>query len=416
MPIRRGLIKVKEIKDAQRSGGENTSLRFVLGDGETSVLRFYGNFEEEEDPIIGVTHYVRRLAPGHQYHNCCDNLPEGQHNPGCVFCYSIEHGDKNIKKQNRAYFWVKDHRKSHKLDQEVRVLKPGHTFRPGVALPESAYRKTKYPPCSAPKVICQYCKAGNKAELQGYRHWELAVQYSDQVLAQQTALRTFCHCGGATEEGEGTLQVSQYVCGNPACGQPVDFDPNQGRAVASCHECRKTFPPNEVIECTNCENPERTRLQDWLIKVTRTGGGTDTTYNFEAVKYLPVTAEDLKEALDKRPDFEAMLQPEPPGLQASHLGVMNPFQEDPGHGADQYEEQPAPRRTTVATTPRPAPKPAAPAPKAPAPKVQIRVAPRAPTPAAKPALRLAAPTAKKPLLLRRAAPPPPQEEDYVDYQ
>lgn len=346
MAIRRGFAKVKEAKESSGKGGGGDGLRFMLKDGGTAIVRFYGDFESQQDPVVGVTHYVRRLPPGKQYHNCTDNLPEGADNPGCVFDHLIAQGDKGVKKQQRAYFFLKDLRKVHKLEGEVRILKPGIPVVPGRTYKNDDYITTKYPPCYAPKRVCPYCSQGNVAQIEGWRHWELAVQYADQLLNQQSAIREMCKsCAGRDEEGNGTIQVVRYLCGNQEvtwadgstspCGQPIDYDPARGQPVASCSTCNQTLPPLEEIACANCDAPARCDLQDFLFKVTRTGGGTDTTYNFEPVQQKSPTEEDIAEAASKRPDFEAMLQPEAPELQAAHLGIPSPFH-TPGHGATQY--------------------------------------------------------------------------------
>lgn len=343
MALQRGFAKVKEIKEQGGKGGGG-GLRFMIGDGESAVVRFFGDFENQQDPLVGVTHYVRRLPTGKQYHNCTDNLPEDS-NTNCVFCHMISQGDKGIKKQNRAFLWLKDYRKVHKLENEVRILKPGVTFVPGRVNKADDYTSTKYPPCSAPKRVCSYCKQGNQAAVNGYRHWELAIMYADMLVSQQASIRDFCRCGAKDEEGNGTIQVTRYLCSNPDCMEEVSFDPNQGRPVVQCGSCKQTLPPLEEISCSACDSPARCDLQDFLFKVTRTGSGTDTTYNFEPVQFKLPTQEELDEAMKDKPDFEAMLQPEPPELQASALGIPSPFH-TPGHGARSYGAQPqqAPQR------------------------------------------------------------------------
>lgn len=352
MALKRGFAKVKEIKEAGGKGSGG-GLRFRIGDGESAIVRFFGDFENQQDPIIGVNHYIRRLAIGSQYHNCTDNLPEGS-NQNCVFCHVMHQGDKGIKKQNRAFLWLKDLRKVHKLEQEVRVLKPGVVFRPGVANSDTDYTTTKYPPCSAPKRICAYCRQGSVPMANGFRSWELAVTYADMLVSQQTAIRDMCKCGAKDEEGNGTIAVSRYLCSNPECMSEVDFDPNQGRPVAGCGSCGQTLPPLEEITCANCDSPQRCDLQDFLFKVTRTGSGTDTTYNFEPVQFKPPSQEDIDESISSKPDFEALLQPEAPELQASKLGIPSPFH-TAGHGAQTYAAAPARRVSFGMAAPQPTP-------------------------------------------------------------
>lgn len=438
MAIRRGLQKVKEIKETQSSGGGNHGLRFVIFAGETAIVRFYGDFEGQNMPILAVTHYGHHLPRGQQYHNCTSNL-ENSDVP-CVFCHVIDKmGNKDIKRQNRAYFWLKDFRKIHKLENEVQILKPGVPFVPGKRYAAEDYTKTKYVPCSAPKRICSYCNQGGPPQINGYRHWELANQYADMLVSQQAAIRDNCRCGAKDEEGNGTIQVVQYICGNQnvqwadgsvsPCGQPVDFDPNQGRPVAFCGTCNQTLPPLEEIGCTHCENPERCDLQDFLFKVTRTGDKKDTVYNFEPLQFKPPTAEELAEAQAAEPNWEEMLAPEPPELQASYLGIPSPFH-TPGHGAQEYTQaapRPVAQRPTAPQAPRLGGPPTVP-PRTVAPPVQrVQIGtPRlqAPKPLTPPKLgapkMLSAPprgTAAAPRLLGRGNMfQQPSQDDNVDYE
>jgi hypothetical protein len=263
-------------------------------------------------------------------------------------CYEKSKGDKGIGAGVRAYFQVKDFRKYHGLEQEVRVLKPGIELRPGKMPRAEDFVMTKYPSCRAPNRVCEFCRGGSEAKVSGFRHWELSTTYAEQLIGQQTSLRNFCKCGAIDEDGvSGTIQVMQYLCSE--CNSPVEFYPERGIPLAGCAACGKSLPPLEEVACTACENPQRCDIPDFLFRVKRTGGGTDTAYNFEAI--LPCklpSEEELAEAEKEKPDWEAMLAPLPPEMQASLLGLPNsPFQ-TPGHGASTYAAPAA------KTPPRPA--------------------------------------------------------------
>lgn len=345
MGLRHGLQALKDMK-TEKSSNSGDARRFILNDGESAVVRFFGDFVGEQDPVIGFSHYVKRLPK--PFHNCGENAEKGH--AGCVFCWAKTSGDKGVSKGAGAYFHLKDTRKFHALDQEVRVLKPGVPFVSGKTNDPKDYVMTKWPACSAPRRICQYCKQGNEARESGHRYWKLSTSYADQLITQQAAVRDYCKCAARGEEGEGTIRVTQYLCGNSKCGKPVDFYPEQGSPVAACGKCRQTLPPLEEVECTACDDPQRAGLQDFFFKVSRTGAMTDTTYNFEVIHPCkPPTDEELAEAAENRPDFVAILAPEPPELQAAAMGIPCPFQ-TPGHGAAAYGEEeepeaaPAPRR------------------------------------------------------------------------
>lgn len=338
MALRQGLAAIRSIKLSQESNSSGAGLRLILNEGDTALLRFYGDFEDPNgDPIIGSNHYVQRLQKGKQYNSCGENNPTIC--PQCVFCFAKDHGDKGIGKQNRAYFRVRDFRKQHKLDNEVRILKQGVSLPPGQTGRPEDYEVTKWPTCLAPKRMCMFCAQGNKANEIGHRYWELAVTYADQLVSQQNVLRDFCKCGGRTEDGSGTISVQQYICQN--CQNVVEFYPEQGKPVAHCHQCQQTLAPLESIACSACGNPQRCSIQDFFFRVTKSGSGTDTSYNFAAVHPCrPPKEDELKEAEEKKPDFEKILAPDPAEIQASILAIANPFPATAGHGAQPYANNP----------------------------------------------------------------------------
>jgi hypothetical protein len=339
MGIKRGM---RALHEARTQGAANAGdmYRLRLYPNETAIIRLFGNWETEEAPVVGVTHYVRDAPAGKQYNNCAENAEPGTH-AGCVFCYVMDATrDKKIKKSSRAYMHAKDLRLIHKLDTEVSILRPGIPFVPGKQYKPDDYLKTKYPPCKRQK--CQYCASGNTPQPQGHRLFELAGQYAEQISVLQTQVRDYCKCGSRTEEGEGTLYVSAYAC--PACNTEVEFDPQANKAVATCTNCGETHTPNEYLGCTNeeCPGPERCDIPDFVLRVTKTGEGTATAYSFEPVHPCkPLTEEELAEAAEHEPKWEDILAPQPAELQAGVLGIPCPF-ETPGHGARGYSQAPPP--------------------------------------------------------------------------
>lgn len=361
MGLVRGLQKVQEARQAMRSGGGG-SRNFRMKGGETAILRFIGNFESEEDPVLYVSHFVKRLPHGDQKHMCGTNADKP-----CVFCYAQSTGDKGIggradKGPNTAGFYVKDYRKQHKFDNEVRQLKPGVRVIPGKAVDPKNFEMTKYPWCTANKGRCQHCAAGNEARENGFMPWQLSVTFAEQLTGQQAAIRNYCRCGARTEDGEGTIYVTRYLCGNPDCGEEVEFYPENGLPTAPCAACGQVLPPQEEISCTNEEAhaeeaPARCDLQDFMWKVTRTGDDTNTTYNFEAIHPCkPMTAEEMEDAEKYKPKWEDFTAPEPPEVQAAKLGIgVPPHMMSQGHGARTYAQAGAPKQTAPRAAPQPAP-------------------------------------------------------------
>jgi hypothetical protein len=379
---------VRDIKTS--GGGDRSGLQFIIKDGESAIVRFYGDFESEQDPVIMTEHTINRLQGSAKYQNCgCNAEPEQP----CEFCYMRKNGDKDIKTGQKALFRLKDCRKQHKLDNEVRVLKPGAVFVPGKTNPDSDFIKTKYPPCVGASKRCQFCAQKNEAKVVGHRYWKLAAMYADQVVSQSQEVRNYCRCGARGEEGEGTISVDRYLCGNVNCSEPVEFFPESGRPVAKCHSCQQTLPPVEDFSCSSCgQDAQRCGLTDFYFKVTRIGaaGNGPPTYNFEPIHPCKSpTEEELKEAAENVPDFESISRPDPPEMQASVLGVPPHFRSE-GHGAQEYDSSPDEPDAQVATEALPGPDDDIPY-ESPSAKPVARPSPRtaAPkAPAARPAFRL----------------------------
>lgn len=417
MAVRRGF---KAVTEASKQTQRGDSYRFRLDTGETALIRAHGDFENELMPVVCDRHYIKRLRGADAYQMCGTNAPDGTH-AGCVFCYARDHKDKGVGMSPLALFDITDLRKIHKLSEEVRVLKPGVIVRAGTQAKADDYVKTKYPYCRG-ALKCQFCKGGHEAFPQGRRHWELANMHAEGLSGKYEEARQFCTCGARTEDGGPTLYASSYICGNVECGQEIDYDPEQDGAVKPCGYCRQAYVPVEILACTNpeCSEPTRCKLDDFVIKVGKTGADKKTTYNFELVHPCqPLTAEERKEIEEAAIDLDALAQPLPAEMQAKLLNIPSPFS-TPGHGAsgftsdipdegddtqygepeDEQEEEAAPEpsrwgRMHPAVPPaRPAPRPAAAAPP--------------PRPAAPPpGLRRAAPAAAPRDFAGRPIPPRP---------
>ncbi len=337
MALKRGLAAVRDAKtqNEQRGGGNNN--RFFLRENETALLRFWGDFENGEAPALASQHYIKRLGGATAYQNCGDNS-----DTPCVYCHMISVvKDKGVGyAQQKAYFDIKDYRKFHKLENKIRVLKSGYMPIPGRAPGNEDYIETQYPPCTATKQRpCEFCRTGNPATVQGFRHWDIATSWADVLVAKQAYLRTFCLCGAVATEDDGskvgTIFAKRYLCGNAKCGKPVKFDPS--KSVASCSVCRQTHIPIEEIDCTACHKPRRADLQDFLFKVKQTGEGKKKTISFdEILPVRPPTAEEIEEYNKHKTDFEKLCVALAPEQQSALLGLpASPFQ-TAGHGARQY--------------------------------------------------------------------------------
>lgn len=417
MALRRGTAALQEAKAAFDNRGGDTR-RFWLRDGETRVVRVWGDFTNQESPqsspTIAKRHYIKRLPKGEQWRWCGRNNDQP-----CVDCYYRDRGDKGISGSNDvALIFLSDMSRFHKLDQEVRVLKPGIRVMPGRAPSPDAYVNTKYPPCSAPKRACEYCNMGNEVSTGGFKTFDLSTSYADQLSAQEMLCRDYCRCGAQEAGGGGTIQVHGYSCSN--CGAAVDFYPEHGSPVAYCQACRQTLAPNESISCTVCgDGAQRGAIQDFLWNVSRTGSNQGTTYNFSPIfPANPPTEEEVAEMLKAWPDWEKLTAAPPPEQQAASLGLALPQgMGTAGHGTKTYGGPPVNppahayaaqgERPPANAPPRPVappPRPAAPAPRPATPPVR----PAAPPAAAKPVLKPMLKPALKPAF--RAPPPTPFDD------
>jgi len=413
----RGMSAVRAAKDKMGGGGGGGKRIFTLADGEEALCRFFGDFEGDQDPVVKLDHFVKRLNGREKFNTCSHEFtPEGDETGECVFCYARDVlKDKGIGKSPRAGFFLKDYRFKHYLETPTRVLKPGYKVIPGKQLPATAYEETKYPFCSAPARPCRFCKEGNERKPAGYAPWKLALQYTEQLLDQQYSLRNFCQCGAMTDGGEGTISVANYHCGNPDCGAEVEFYPDEGQAVVQCQTCGEVLPPIEAIVCSACESAARADLQHFIFRVKRTGDGKSTSYNFTPVLPLQLpTDEELEEAEKYKPDWDEEFKVDSLDEQARRLGIPNPFVSHaaPGRPAQPAGPRPAGAVSYGSVPARPAPV-AAPKIAVPAPGHAWQPRPPVKAPVAAPKIGAPKPLVKVPTFKRPAPAEEYEQEDDI---
>lgn len=375
MAVRRGMAALLASRQASTGGGAgNVNRRFSLrNDKESAVVRFFGDFEGGMAPVLYARHYIKRLAKGKQYANCGQNADPVV---GCEYCYVRDKGDKGIgMASDVAGFELEDRRKFHRFDQEVLEMKPGFTAAPGRPPPPNSSVMTRYPWCTATKARpCQWCKMGNEATSKGMCFWELSTSHSDGVTMLHSAAREYCACGAREEDNATTLAATSYQCGH--CAEEVAYEPAHGNPVAPCTSCGQTLPPTEVLSCTECATPARSQLGDFLVRVTRMGIDTNTSYNFELLARTPVTPEELEASKMYAPNWDEITRPDPPEVQAGLLGIPASHFKTKGHGAVPYAQPAAlPPRGAVTPQGKPFARPVPMAPKPAGFKVPMRPKP-----------------------------------------
>ena len=365
--VAKGMAAMAAAKNKMGSGGGSSNNVLTLKVGQTVIGRFFGDFENDEAPIVVLRHYIKGLSGADAYQVCAFSLDENgtevlaEGHEGCAVCYaSSSLGKKNISRSPNAVFFVKDYSRYHSLDQEVRFLKPGVFVQPGKPAPATAYEQSKYPPCSAPRKPCQFCKEGKESKERGYKPFPLALQFAQQITGQIPELSQHCRCGAKTEDGSPSLTVQGYWC--PECNNMLDdYFPESG-SHTQCPNCSTTVVPNELLQCCGCENPERAKLQDYKFQMTKTGEKKSTNYTFTPIyPPNPPTEEELELAAKYTPDWSkaSVSSPKSADEQSRLLSIPNPFtgvvpQQNRGAGSYGNPPKPAPRPGAPLGKPAPA--------------------------------------------------------------
>jgi hypothetical protein len=331
MGFQKGFAAAAGLKTSRGGGGD--TYRFITKTGQIALVRFFGKYEEQEDPVWSKKHYVKRLPGADSYQQCGDNV-----DVPCLSCFLKDRGDKGIGTSTVGNLFLNDYSKYHSMDKEVKALKPTYQPRAGQKPGSDDYELTQYPTCLRTKTRpCPWCEQGNEAKPRGFKYWDLAEGHLESLISQRTFLRDFCRCGAVTEDDEvpgPTLYVDSYYCSNPNCNEDcVGYSPEQG--TYACRACGNTLVPAELLGCTNedCPGPERCDLTDFIFRIRKTGEKKTTKYDFEPIiPCRPPTEEEWKQALEYYPDWSQVLAPIPPEQLAAKLGIPCPFT-TPGHGA-----------------------------------------------------------------------------------
>jgi hypothetical protein len=325
MGLIRGQGALKAMRDAAPKKGGSGGMTLRIGDGEKAIVRFWGTFEGGDaapDPVYAKKHNRRRVDGSTEYEWCGQN--DDAH-AGCSYCYvgdaqsaAERNGVGGIKTQTIGLLYVKDYRKQHKFDTEVK----GPDGKP-----------TKYPPCNAPKP-CQYCRLNNEARPRGYMPFELNEWFMGDFKSWIINIGTFCLCNGRDENNSGPIYPTRTYCAD--CEADVEVNEN---GLARCPNCKTTKVPTEEIACLCCDNPQRATIQDAIFGVLRTGKGTNTKYGFELVRIEPPSAEEIEEAMKYEPKWESHCKPKSSEEQAQQLGLPeSPFHTE-GHGAKPFGQK-----------------------------------------------------------------------------
>lgn len=291
---KRGFGAAKEVKaamDATRGAG-GYALNLIIKDGDIIDLVFNGSVDE---PLIGYEHSFKEGQKfGTQW---CASGHEGH--AGCVCCYYNARGDKRFGgKSAKGVFNVVDMRWIHKIKNEVKSRSAGE-----------GKERFDYFPCTD-DISCKLCKQKIARERSGQKVWKLSMQWVQALGGLNDSLGKRCMCGG---------KISL-----------VGYKNYKGKIVGEIPDGADEAAFEKLVECSKCGEEANPRsIFNTIITVTRTGGGTDTSYNFQPQKddEIPAWITD-GEGTMKAPepyDLDKVVLPTDQMKVAGNMGVEYPF-------------------------------------------------------------------------------------------
>ena len=335
---------MNERAQKQQQEREFTGARELwLTAGNTLVLRVYGDFENEKAPALADFHRDQAVKGrwGYGEDFACGMNAEGA--KGCLRCDFRAQGLKKIigYAKTSAFVQVQDLQMTHKLEDKVRVLRPGVKVQPGKRPQDKDFMETRYPNCTAGKgKPCAYCADKIPRATRGHGFLKISHPAMSSWYQQYLEHRDYCRCGAMTEERGPTLYVSKYLCGNRKCRKPVNYSTDSGEAVASCTACKQVKEPEEVLACTACKKPSRALFTDFIWKATTTDGGKKQgkiTVFSPVLPIKPLTQEDMDDYEENKIDFASMFVPEPAEKTALLHRLPCPDEyKEAGHGSEDY--------------------------------------------------------------------------------
>lgn len=290
-----------EHKQEHGSGG---FIRYaVLKDGESGEFVFLGTPSTE--PNLIAEHSFRN---GKRFDNLVHRKSQ------CVACRAVTNGDRRVGRPAlRGYFSVYDTRWSRKrLDEEnSEPNKPRYKYEP---LEES-----------------QVTEKGKKKGIH-VRRGKSAFAFSNQWVQALVGINAQAGKRCSTC-GKGKISVVGYTDaeGKPASKKAARMDEEQ---LETAIDSGKLV---EKLKCSNCPKPIRRSIFNRMVTVSRTGEGTNTSYQFQIGDEVDddLLAE-IEEAKVEPYDFDDLRRPLSASAQAEKLGVRNPYK-----GKDEDEDDDA---------------------------------------------------------------------------
>lgn len=299
MAFRKGMRGIKDAVDQTKKdfGGGGWMRYFSLGDGETASVLFLGTPETE--PALSREHSIK---DGNKFSSI-------QHRENdCVACHVNTGGDRRVGRPSvRARFTFFDLRWARKRKDKERSAKDGQD-------------RYKYEPIEEDVVTDEGIRKGVYVR-RGKCGWRMPAQWAQALETAEARVNKKCkNCG------KGRISVSGY-----------EGAKTKGLDDEEIEELLEKGKIKEVLECSKCDDPERTSVFNSVVEITRSGTKKSTSYQF-SVTLDDIPTEGMPEEMPEAYDWDSVDGEPSTSAQAQALGVRDPFSSGKGSAASSYDE------------------------------------------------------------------------------
>lgn len=313
-----GMRNIKRTVDETKRefGGRSEYARYLkIEDGETAELLFLGDGINE--PKLMLEHGFR---DGSKFSSIRHRTEH------CVACAVIASGDRRVSRAStKACFTLFDMRWAKKTKDAERTARDGKD-------------RFKFEPITEDDVSDAGIKKGVHVR-RGRCGWKMPGQWAQAVDAVNARAGRRCKSCG-----KGKITILGYLTKS---GKKINRKAYEEDELVEMLDAGKIV---EQLECNRCEKPIRTSIFNSVVAVTRSGSGTNTSYQFSVlpddVDYEEVFGEGGRPDLY---DWDAVDPELSANAQAALLGVKNPFgkssrkdadlDDEDEDGADDYDDE-----------------------------------------------------------------------------
>lgn len=164
--------------------------------------------------------------------------------------------------------------------------------------------------------------------------WPMGGTYKDTLFTFAAQIGKGCKSCGSKD----SIRCVMKICGNKACGQFI-YDPNNCSLTDEqrdqidnypyeCPHCGQKAFVDEVIECSNCQQPERASIFDVDLQVQRMGTKGQQTFlqilNWSEPRPIQVADPEVLKTIQPL-DLPKRFAPTPPDVQCKIFGLTMPI-------------------------------------------------------------------------------------------